>query len=92
MSMEGITPDDEALHMVIALGNFEDLRHTGSNTYALAQRVTASDWLKQYTARVQADVLDTAIGLLSKDGFFSPSIESLADELRAASTTGSEQP
>ena len=47
-----ITPDVEALHMIIGLGNFEATGSTGGNTYDLAQRIMSSDWLEAHDREV----------------------------------------
>lgn len=47
-----VTPDVEALHMIIGLGNFEATGGTGSNTYDLALRIVDSDWLEAHDREV----------------------------------------
>ena len=57
--MGEITPDVEALHMIIGLGNLEATGSAGGNTYDLAQRtsdlaqrIMSSDWLEAHDREI----------------------------------------
>lgn len=50
--MREITPDVEALHQIIGVGNFEANGSTGSNTYDLAFRIVDSEWLAEHDRAV----------------------------------------
>jgi len=59
--MGEITPDVEALHMIIGLGNFEATGSTGGNTYDLAQRIMSSDWLEAHDREVAEKAWDDCV-------------------------------